>query len=77
MPTTEASQRAVNKYKEKNYKRIPLDVRKDQAELIKQAADTLGMSVNGFIKQAIDYYMLTMKQELEKLRDFEFTEAGE
>lgn len=76
MPTTKASQQAVNKYKNRVYKRIPLDVRKEQAEAIKEAADTLGMSVNGFIKQAIDHYMLSMKQELQKLHDlnYEMTE---
>lgn len=76
MPTTKASQKAVNKYKDANYKRIPLDVRKEQAEAIKEAADTLGMSVNGFIKEAISYYMLSMKSELQKLNDlnYEMTE---
>ena len=41
------------KYAKNNLKRIPLDVQISDYETIKQAAEKAGLSVNGFIKQAI------------------------
>ena len=42
------------KYAKQNLKRIPFDVQKEYYEtVLKPHADFLGMSVNGFIKQAI------------------------
>ena len=49
--------KASMKWKEKNYVRIPLDVRPEQKEQIKQAAHTAGMTVGGYIKQAISEKM--------------------
>ena len=42
------------KYKKEKIKRIPLDVRKDKYTEIKAAAESVGESVNGYIKKAID-----------------------
>ena len=53
MTVTEAQLRATAKYKAKNYKRIPLDVRIEEYEELKQAADKAGESVNGYIKEAL------------------------
>lgn len=54
MPTTKASQNAVNKYMKANYDRINLTVPKGQKEEIKAHADVFdGGSVNGFINRAI------------------------
>ena len=41
------------KYAKEKLKRIPLDVTKDYYDTIKSVAKSVGMSVNGFIKQAI------------------------
>lgn len=41
-------------YKKKNYKRVPLDLNHSKYDEIKDRADTLGETVNGFIKKAID-----------------------
>ena len=41
------------KYAKNNLKRIPLDVQLSDYETIKQAAEKAGLSVNGFIKQAV------------------------
>lgn len=41
------------KYAKNNLKRIPLDVQISDYETIKQAAEKAGLSVNGFIKQAV------------------------
>lgn len=49
----------INYAKEK-LKRIPLDVRKEKYEQIKEAAKCSGESVNGYIKKAID---MRMKQK--------------
>lgn len=40
-------------YAKKNYKRVPLDVSKELYQEIKNAADSVGESVNGYIKEAI------------------------
>ena len=40
-------------YKKENYKRIPLDINKDEYEKIKTHAIASDGSVNGFIKRAI------------------------
>lgn len=53
MPTTEAQKRATQKYREKTYKRIPLDVRKEDHAMIKMVADRLGEPLNTFIRKAI------------------------
>lgn len=41
-------------YTRTHLKRIPLDVQKEKYEEIKSAADSVGESVNGYIKTAID-----------------------
>lgn len=40
-------------YAKKNYKRVPLDLRIEEYERLKKAADTAGIPVNTFIKDAI------------------------
>ena len=57
MALTEAQKQATAKYKEKNIKRIPLDVQKEKYEEIKAAADAAGEKVNTYIKKAIDERM--------------------
>lgn len=54
---TESQKRATIKYAKEKLKRIPLDVQKDKYDEIKAAADTAGMKVNGYIKEAIDEKM--------------------
>jgi uncharacterized protein (DUF1778 family) len=57
MPTTKASQKAVNKYMKANYDRINLTVPKGDKDLIKEHAEARGESVNGFINRAIQQTM--------------------
>lgn len=57
MAPSEAQKKATAKYKEKNLKRIPLDVQKETYEKIKAASEKAGESVNGYIKKAIDERM--------------------
>lgn len=59
MPYNDAQKKAAIKYKEKNIKRIPLDVQKEKYEEIKAAAEAAGESVNGYIKTAVDMRMET------------------
>ena len=40
-------------YAKRSLKRIPLDVKKEEYDLIKEHAEYMGESVNGFIKRAI------------------------
>lgn len=55
MPISEAQKRASIKYKNKNLKRVPLDLQIDDYERIKAGIEQAGYkSLNGFIKQAIN-----------------------
>lgn len=54
---SEAQKRANLNYAKNHLKRIPLDVRKEKYEEIKDFALSHGESVNGFIKRAIDEAM--------------------
>ncbi len=53
MAYSEAQKKATSKYKQANYKRIPLDVPIAEYETIKAHADAWEESVNGFIRRAI------------------------
>lgn len=53
MPYNEKSYAASVKYKAAKIKRVPLDLQISEYEELKQAAVASGMSVNGYIKQAI------------------------
>jgi len=52
-PRTDKRRESERRYKEKAYKRIPLDVRLEDYELIRQAAEVEGIGVNTWIKAAI------------------------
>ena len=41
-------------YAKQKYKRVPLDISHDKYDEIKAMSDKKGMSVNGYIKNAID-----------------------
>lgn len=58
MAISKAQLKATLKYKNKNYKRIPLDVKIDEYEKIKKYINHTGETVNGFIRRII-------KKELE------------
>ena len=56
MPKSAAAIRATGKYEAKAYDKVLLRLRKDTEptrETIQKAADEAGMSLNGFIVQAI------------------------
>ena len=57
MPTKEDKAKYDIQYAKSKLKRIPLDVKKEEYEQIKAAADAAGESVNGYIKQAIKQRM--------------------
>ena len=54
---SKAQQKAVNKYVKNNYDRINVTFPKGQKEIIMQAAEAAGESVNGYIKKAGDQRM--------------------
>lgn len=54
---TKAGQKAVDKYVKNNYDNIITRVHKGDREKIKAFAESKGMSLQGFIKQAIDKEM--------------------
>lgn len=53
MATSEAQARATLKYKAKAYKRIPLDVKIEEYEALREYTEKTGESVNGFIRRII------------------------
>jgi hypothetical protein len=59
MATSEAQVRATLKYKAKAYKRIPLDMKIEEYEALKEYTDNTGESINGFIRRII-------KEEIEE-----------
>ena len=57
------SAESINKYKKKAYDRIELLVPKGDKDIIKAHAESMGESVNGYIKRAIEE---TMERDLAK-----------
>lgn len=57
------SSESINKYKKKAYDRLDLLVPKGDKERIKAHADSMGESVNGFVKRAINE---TMERDKER-----------
>ena len=51
---TESQKKASLKYAKENLKRVPLDLKKEEYERLSMAAKSVGMSINGFIKAAIN-----------------------
>ena len=54
MTITQKQKESMYRYRDKNIKRIPLDVQKEKYDEIKAAAAAAGESVNGYIKKAVD-----------------------
>lgn len=57
MPYSKSGYQASVRYKEKNIKRVPLDMQITDYERLKSAADAVGEAVNTYIKTAIDMRM--------------------
>lgn len=53
MAYTQASYEASKKYREKNIKRVPLDMQQAEYDALKAAADAAGEKVNQYVKTAI------------------------
>lgn len=53
MATSKAQVEATLRYKAKAYKRIPLDMKIEEYEALKQYTDKTGESINGFIRRII------------------------
>lgn len=53
MAYSKESYEAAKKYKNENIKRVPLDMQKDDYDILKAAADACGEKVNEFIKKSI------------------------
>lgn len=61
MASKESKAKYDMEYAKKNLKRIPLNVQKDKYKEIAVAARKAGMSINGYIKEAINEKMSRMK----------------
>lgn len=53
MAYSEASKRATIKYQREHLKRVPLSLKVEEYAQVKAAADSVGESVNGYIKSAV------------------------
>lgn len=51
---TESQKKASLKYAKEKLKRVPLDLKKEEYEQLLVAARSVDMSINGFIKAAIN-----------------------
>lgn len=60
---SKAQQKAVHKYVKNNYDRIELTVPKGQKDIIKAVAESVGESLNTYVRNAIDQ---RMEQDCEK-----------
>lgn len=68
-----------NRYAAKAYDRIALQVKKGEKDKIKARADSLGMSLNAFITEAIEHSMRFYQEQEERLtpgRKWYRTEEG-
>ncbi len=54
------------KYQKENYKRVPLNIRPQAYDVIKECADDAGYSVNGYIKKAIAMALQEQLTDTEK-----------
>lgn len=54
MPVSKAQQKAVAKYMKENYDEIKVRTSKGKKEVIKETAESIGMTLNGFVNAAID-----------------------
>ena len=63
MTVSQKQKESAYKYKKNNIKRVPLDMQKKEYEKLLIAAESVGMSINGFIKQAIAEKMEREKPE--------------
>ena len=59
MPRSKASNEAQYRYNNTHLKRVPLDLQLSDYEELKRVATASGMSVNGFIKEAIKAAILS------------------
>lgn len=50
---TDSQRQAHYKYKKTHLKRVPLDLKLEEYQEVKEAAEASGESVNGYIKKAI------------------------
>jgi len=53
MPVTKAQQRATAKYRKENYDQLKVEVRIGQKAELKAHAESMGESLNAFVKRAI------------------------
>jgi uncharacterized protein (DUF1778 family) len=58
MSVSEAQKKAVTKYTRENYDKILVTIPKGEREKIKDAAESVGMSMNAFIVDAIRAKMI-------------------
>ncbi len=53
MPASKAQLSATIKYNKKTYKRVPLDLRREEYEKVKKHKEETGESINGFFRRMI------------------------
>ena len=54
MPYTQAQKKASRKYNENNYDRLYITVSKGKKDIIRQKAESVGMSINEYVVRLID-----------------------
>lgn len=64
IPRGPSANKAKRKYNDTNYERISLDVKKGMKSIYKAAADAAGLSLNGYIQEAVEERMAREKQDI-------------
>lgn len=60
MPASEAKMRYIDEYNKENYEKVTLQVKKGVREVWRQYADRRGLSMVGYVTEAIDHYEQTI-----------------
>lgn len=63
IPRGPSATKAKRKYNDTNYERISLDVKKGTKDIYKTAANAAGLSLNGYIQEAVEEKMAREKRE--------------
>lgn len=67
MAYTEKQRDYSLQYAKDNLKRVPLDLKKEEYEILSAAAKSIDMSVNGFIKSAINEKISNMRSKTQHI----------
>ncbi len=69
MPASEAKMRYIDGYNRENYEKITLQVKKGVRDVWRGYADKRGLSMVAFVTAAVEKYISTDLQDIDKYKD--------